>query len=222
MYIIGISGSPRRFQSQTRKLVKAVLDGAITQGARVEIVDLFKLKIDYCEACGCCFETGKCPQKDDFPLLYKKILSADGLVMGSPNYFHSVTAQMKTMIDRMADAVHCQRLTGKYTVNVATSGGPGQYKQVTEYLDEVMLRLGSFITGSVGFSTRQGINSMANTGSKAFILGENLARNILKKKNYVKQSKRIKENRKYFQDLVKNNKNAWVHEYEYWDKLHWK
>jgi multimeric flavodoxin WrbA len=28
-------------------------------------------------------------------------MDADGLVMGSPNYFRSITAQLKTMIDRI-------------------------------------------------------------------------------------------------------------------------
>jgi multimeric flavodoxin WrbA len=222
MKILGINASPRGSKSQTRKLVKAVLDGASSQGAAVELVDLSRLKMEYCNACGVCYETGKCVKKDDLQTFYKKILSADGLVMGSPNYFRSVTAQMKTMIDRMADAVHCQLLTGKYTVNIATSGGAGQYKQVLDYLDEIMLNFGSFITGGAGVSARQGIKAWANAGTKAFRLGETLADNIREKKNYVKQSKIFRDNRKYFQDLVKLNRDVWIHEYEYWDKVRWK
>jgi len=29
-------------------------------------------------------------------------------------------------------------------------------------------------------------------------------------------------NRKYFQKLVKTNKENWEHEYEYWDALNWR
>jgi multimeric flavodoxin WrbA len=222
MKILGINASPRGSKSQTRKLVQAVLDGAKSKGAIVELVDLSRLKMEYCNACGICYETGRCVKKDDLQILYKKILSADGLVMASPNYFHSITAQMKTLIDRMADAIHCQLLTGKYTVNIATSGGAGQYKQVLDYLNEIMFNFGSFITGSAGVSSRQGIKALAISGTKAFRLGETLADNIGKKKNYVKQSKRFSENRKYFQDLVKLNKDLWIHEYNYWEKLDWK
>ncbi|PKN38113.1 MAG: iron-sulfur protein [Deltaproteobacteria bacterium HGW-Deltaproteobacteria-2] len=222
MKIIGINASPRGSKSQTKKLVKAVLDGARSQGAAVELVDLCRLKMEYCNACGICYETGKCVHKDDLQVIYKNILSADGLVMGSPNYFHSVTAQMKTMLDRMSDTVHCQLLTGKYTVNIATSGGPGHYKQVLDYLNEIMLNFGSFITGSTGISAREGVKAFANTGAKAFRLGEILANDISKKKTYSKQNTRFKENRKYFQDLVKLNKNEWTNEYKYWDKLNWK
>jgi multimeric flavodoxin WrbA len=222
MKILGINASPRGSKSQTRKLVQTALNGASSKGATVELVDLCKLKMEYCNACGICYKTGKCVKKDDLQILYKKILSADGLVMGSPNYFHSVTAQMKTLIDRMADAVHCQLLTGKYTVNIAASGGTGQYKQVIDYLNEIMLNFGSFITGSTGVSVRQGIKAFVRAETKAFRLGETLAENIREKKNYVKQRKRFKDNGKYFQDLVKLNKDEWIHEYEYWDKLNWK
>jgi multimeric flavodoxin WrbA len=221
MKILGINASPRGSKSQTRKLVQAALNGANSKGAIVELVDLCKLKMEYCNACGICYKTGKCVKKDDLQTLYKKILSADGLVMGSPNYFHSVTAQMKTLLDRMADAVHCQLLTRKYTVNIAASGGTGQYKQVMDYLNGIMLNFGSFITGGTGVSVRQGIKAFVNAETKAFILGATLTDNIREKKNYVKQRKRFKDNRKYFQDLVKLNKDEWTHEYEYWDKLNW-
>jgi multimeric flavodoxin WrbA len=222
MKILGINASPRGSKSQTRKLVRAALNGASSKGATVELVDLCKLKMEYCNACEICFKTGRCIKKDDLHTLYKKILNADGLVMGSPNYFHSVTAQMKTLIDRMADAVHCQLLTGKYTVNVAASGGLGQDKQVMDYLNEIMLNFGSFITGSAGVSARQGIKAFVRAETKAFRLGETLVDNIGGKKNYSKQSKRFQDNRKYFQDLVKLNKDEWPHEYAYWDKLNWK
>jgi multimeric flavodoxin WrbA len=185
MKILGINASPRGAKSQTRKLVQAALNGANSKGSTVELVDIGKLKMEYCNACGICYKTGKCVKKDDLQALYKKILSADGLVMGSPNYFHSVTAQMKTMIDRMADAVHCQLLTGKYTVNIAASGGTGQYKQVIDYLNEIMLNFGSFITGGTGVSVKQGIKTFVSAETKAFRLGATLADNIREKKNYV-------------------------------------
>jgi len=108
MKILGINASPKGTRSETLRLVKAALNGAESMGCEVELVDLCKLKIEYCNACGICHKKGKCYKKDDFQALYRKMIAADGLVMGSPNYFLSVTAQMKTLIDRMAYAVHCQ------------------------------------------------------------------------------------------------------------------
>ena len=89
-------------------------------------------------------------------------------------------------------------------------------------MDDIMLNFGSFITGSAGVSARQGIKAWANAGTKAFLLGETLVDNIMEKKNYVKQSKLFRDNKKYFQDLVKLFKNVWIHDYEYWEKLEWK
>ena len=219
MKVLGINTSPKGSNSQTLRLVEAVLNGARSNGAEAELVDLCKLNIKYCNACGVCYKKGKCSKKDDFQSLYEKILAADGLVMGSPNYFRSVTAQMKTMIDRMADAVHCQLLTGKYTVNVATSGGIDQYKQVVEYLNQIMLNFGSFITGSTGVSMRQGSKAFERAEARAFKLGEDLTEDITAKRKRIKQRSIIEENRKYFQDLVRMHEKDWIHEYEYWNRM---
>ncbi|MGA1061462.1 MAG: NAD(P)H-dependent oxidoreductase, partial [Ilumatobacteraceae bacterium] len=40
--------------------------------------------------------------------------ATDGIVLGSPVYINSVTAQLKLVIDRLADAIHCQMFEGKY------------------------------------------------------------------------------------------------------------
>ena len=107
------------------KLVEAVLDGAQTQGAEIELVDICALDINYCIGCQVCFAKGECVQADDLDELVGKMLSADGIVLGSPVYINSVTAQLKTVIDRMADAIHCQLFLGKYGCAVTTSGGSG-------------------------------------------------------------------------------------------------
>jgi multimeric flavodoxin WrbA len=218
MKVLGINASPKGSKSETLKLVKAVLSGAKSKGSEVELVDLCKLKIDYCNACGTCYKKGKCTKKDDFQALYRKILSADGLVLGSPNYFKSVTAQMKTMIDRMADAIHCQLLIGKYSVNVTTAGALDQDRLVADYLNEIMLNFGSYVTGSMGVSMRSGPKALEKAKEKAFTLGEALADDIKMGKVYKKQRKIFKKNKKYFQDLVKMHKDEWIHEYEYWNK----
>jgi multimeric flavodoxin WrbA len=40
-------------------------------------------------------------------------------------YINGVTAQLKTMIDRLADAIHCRLLSGKYGCAVTTTGSSG-------------------------------------------------------------------------------------------------
>ena len=218
MRILGINASPKGSKSQTLRLVKAALNGAESMGCEVERVDLCTLKIEYCNACGICHKKGKCYKKDDFQALYRMMLAADGLVMGSPNYFLSVTAQMKTLIDRMAYAVHCQLFAGKYTVNVATSGGVGRDRQVTKYLDTLMLTFGSFITGSTGVSVRLGPEAMEAAERKSFRLGKKLAEDIRTRRVYTKQANIHRQIEEYFRQLVTMNKNEWVHEHEFWSR----
>lgn len=220
MKILGICASPRGSKSTTLRLVQALLNGAKEAGAEVELVDVCDLDIKFCNACQACFKTGVCVHKDDFQGLYDKILAADGIVWGAPNYFRSVTAQMKTIIDRMADAVHCQLLTGKYCASVASGGS--NYDQVTTYLDGLMITFGAFVTGSVGVVMSQGPGSMEEAERKAFLLGKSLAEDIRVKRDYTEQRLMQKEIREHFKALVKMNKDNWEHEYEHWNSINWR
>src|SRR5699024_3921744 len=41
-----------------------------------------------------------CPQKDDAAEVVEKMIAADVIVMATPVYFYTMSAQMKTLIDR--------------------------------------------------------------------------------------------------------------------------
>ena len=217
MKIVGINASPRGSKSQTLRLVRAVLEGAREGGAETELVDLCKLDIKYCNACATCFATGRCVYDDDFDELYQKILGCDGLVLGSPNYFQTVTAQMKTLVDRMADAVHCQLLTGKYGCSVATAGSPTA-GDVTGYLNRLQIGFGANVVGEAGASP--GIpGEMEAAEERAFALGESLVEAIREKKVYPEQEKVHQEMREHFRRLVEMNKDLWTHEHEHWKRI---
>jgi multimeric flavodoxin WrbA len=215
--IVGINASPRGSKSQTLRLVRAVLDGAREGGAETELVDLCKLDIKYCNACATCFATGRCVYDDDFDELYQKILGCDGLVLGSPNYFQTVTAQMKTLVDRMADAVHCQLLTGKYGCSVATAGSPTA-GEVTGYLNRLLISFGANVGGEAGASP--GIpGEMEAAEERAFALGGALVEAMGEKKVYPEQEEVHREMREHFRRLVEMNKEVWTHEHEHWKRI---
>ncbi|HID93221.1 MAG TPA: flavodoxin family protein, partial [bacterium (Candidatus Stahlbacteria)] len=100
MKVLGIVGSPRK-GGNTDTLVREVLKGANSKGAETEKVYLGDLNIRPCDACGLCSENGKCVVKDDFQLIFQKIKESDGVVLGSPIYCSTVTAQTKALIDRI-------------------------------------------------------------------------------------------------------------------------
>jgi len=215
MKIIGINGSPKGEKSQTRRLVMAVLEGARQTGADVTFVDICALEIRYCTACGTCYAKGECIHDDDFPALLEKLLDADGIVLGSPNYINQVTAQFKTMLDRMADAIHCQSFAGKYGCAVSTAGG-SMADEVADYMNAVLVNLGATTVGRVGVLVGADPNAIAAGEKQAKELGRKLADAIRTKWNDPVQDNIHSERREYFRRLVSFNRDLWKHEYDYW------
>ncbi len=215
MKVLGINASPKGQESQTLRLVKAVLEGAQREGAETEIVDLYSLHIEYCTACGTCYATGECTCIDDFPEFFAQMLEADGIVLGSPNYIDSVTAPLKAAFDRMADAIHCQMLSGKYACSVCTAGGSGQ-DDVVEYMNHVLTTLGATVVGGVGVAIGRDLSAIVKAEQDSVALGKLLAESIRGEHRYPEQDEIHRKRREYFCGLVKYNKTRWAHEYDWW------
>lgn len=219
MRILAITGSPRGRQSTTRQLVELVLEGAKSAGAEVELIDLSEIKVGYCTACMACHIGGKCPIKDDFAPVLDKMLSSDGLIFGSPNYFNSVTAQLKTAIDRLSGPIHCQQFLGKYACSVGSAGGP-EHELVTTYMNDILIRLGCAVVGAVGASP--GIPGSLDTAKEAAsVLGRELVEAITEKRAYPEQEAVHAAMHERFKYLVNANKDNWPYEYQYWQSKGW-
>jgi NAD(P)H dehydrogenase (quinone) len=57
------------------------------------------------------------------------LLAADGIIMGSPTYYGSMAAELKTLIDESVK--HHGQLTGKVGGAFSSSGGPGGGNETT-------------------------------------------------------------------------------------------
>ncbi len=91
--IIGLSASPRK-DGNTEILVKEALKAAKRKGAETEFISLAGKEIQPCQACyNCRLEEskGKCAIEDDLPEIFEKFKKADGIIIGSPVYFLSIT-----------------------------------------------------------------------------------------------------------------------------------
>lgn len=98
--ILLISASPRK-GGNTDRLCDEFARGAREAGHEVEKIRLAEHTIHYCTGCGTCSELGKpCPQRDDAAEIIDKMVAADTLVLATPVYFYTMSAQMKTLIDR--------------------------------------------------------------------------------------------------------------------------
>ena len=101
MNILIFLGSPRR-KGNTFLLTEALIEGIRKENrhCRTELIHLPQLDIHPCIGCGTCEREGNCIFEDDMQALYDKIGKARRIVIASPIYFYSVTAQTKLFIDR--------------------------------------------------------------------------------------------------------------------------
>jgi multimeric flavodoxin WrbA len=99
--ILVVIGSPRR-KGNSAALARQAAAGAKSAGATVETVFLQELDIRPCTACDACRKKLKkdCIIPDDMQGLYPKLKAADGIVIASPIYWFTVSAQTKLFMDR--------------------------------------------------------------------------------------------------------------------------
>jgi len=99
--IVIVKGSPRK-NGNSAILAEQVAIGARAIGAKVESFDLHFMNIQPCDACDACQEQTDrdCIVEDDMTALYPQLRQADAIVIASPIYWFTVSAQTKLFIDR--------------------------------------------------------------------------------------------------------------------------
>ncbi len=103
--ILVITGSPKK-KGNTFQLTDAFIKGAEKAGHTITRFDAGLLTINPCKDCRYCYtHDGVCIQKDDMQPIHEALRRADVLVMASPIYFYSLSAQMRCFTDRMIVAV---------------------------------------------------------------------------------------------------------------------
>lgn len=218
--ILGIHGSPRGMKSRTRKLLRWVLDGAENAGAQTNLVDLSDLHIEACTGCGYCSISGECVFHDDFRGLYAQMLTTDGIVLGSPVYIDHVTGQMKIFIDRLADAVHYQVLTGRYGCAVSTTWSSGG-ETVVAYLNHVLNYLGALAVPGLHVELEDDATAIYRAEGAAMVLGKELVEAIHSRRHFPGQESFIQENRAFFGAIVEENREWRPEAYDEWVQRGW-
>lgn len=219
MKIIGIVGSPRKIKGNTGRLMLEVLKGAEKEGAAFETVVLPGGTILPCKGCDTCHKKGVCPQKDEFENTKAKIMASDGVVLASPNYIFSVSAQLKAFMDRCCGVVHCLAFEGKYGASVVTSGG-GDEEPIADYMNQFMMTTGITPVGSVWAT----MGTLANDEfspeiiEKAQALGQKLVhdwQNQISTADIDRHKARFTER---MRQLMLYRRQEWPFEYQYWEK----
>lgn len=102
MLIVAINGSPNR-KGNTAAMLRVALEEVNRSGAEGKFFQVHELlatsKVPYCMACSnpC---VGKCFQGTALEEAYQVLKKCDGIIMGSPVYFCTVSAQLKAFWDK--------------------------------------------------------------------------------------------------------------------------
>lgn len=219
MKLISLVGSPHGEKGSTAKLMREVLNGAESLGATNETIVLKGDTVAPCRGCDVCHVKGVCVQKDSFKDIVAKILEADGVILGSPNYIFTVSAQLKAFMDRCCGMVHCQGFMGRYGVSVVTSGG-GDEEPIAEFMNHYLITTGIVPVGSV-WATMGIIEGEAfpeDIRQKAFDLGRRLVESWSAKTVAPDVQKKLDVFHERMKQLILWSKDAWPFEYDYWVK----
>ena len=217
MQLVAIMGSPRGMKGSTGHLLGEVVKEAENHGSSVQTFSVARMDIQPCRACDVCHKEGRCVIEDDWETVRQAMLDADGIILASPNYIFSVTAQLKAMLDRTSGLIHCLALDGKYGAAVVTSGGSGS-DVVASYLLSCLRAFGCWTVGSIGAEAWQLRDEAISKPivERATSLGRDLVSAIRQRKTFPDQEQ---ERRAFFErmkTLVTAMKDEWPFEHEYW------
>ena len=180
--ILVFKGSPR-VHGNSSTLAEQTAEGAKSAGAEVESFFLHDLDIRPCDACDTCQETGVCILMDDMQILYPKLRKAHAIVIASPIYWFTMSAQTKLFIDRWyaLESPQGSALKGKQFGILLTYGDTDPYSSgainAIRTFQDMMRYLGGNISGIV-YGTAMDVGDASKQPAlmeRAFKLGQKLA-----------------------------------------------
>ena len=125
MRILGIVGSPRK-GGNTEILIQECLKAASSLDAETYLIRLCELSINPCDGCQHCKSNGECKIKDDMQIIYKDLITADAIIIGTPVYFWTISSLTKIFMDRTyALRYPVRKLKGKVGGAIAVASHRG-------------------------------------------------------------------------------------------------
>lgn len=104
MKVVVVNGGPRK-RWNTHQLLESAAAGAYDTGADVEFYDLYDLDYKGCRSCFACKLKDNaatvCAIDDSLSPLLLSIHLCDVLILGSPVYWHEVTGEMRSFLERL-------------------------------------------------------------------------------------------------------------------------
>ena len=135
MKVIAFNGSPHTDGVVARGI--EIMGGELEKaGIALETIHVGNQEIRGCTDCKRCRELGQCVFSGDIVNeCSRKMLEADGLILGSPVYFGGITGTFKCFLDRIFFPAPktCYRV-GASVVSLRRTGGIAVFHQLNNYL----------------------------------------------------------------------------------------
>jgi multimeric flavodoxin WrbA len=186
MLVVGVNGSPNLF-GETRQLIDVVLEACAAAGAKTQVIHVQEALEGqdraYCEDCASpC--PGTCMEVQNLADAYDLLKDADAVVVGSPVYFGTVSAQLKAFFDKSRLLRKEKGLVGKPAgaVSVGNARFGGQ-ETCVRAIHDILLVHGMRIVsdasleagaGHQGASGQRPVSEDAFALERAKILGQGL------------------------------------------------
>jgi multimeric flavodoxin WrbA len=123
MKIVAFNGSPRP-GGNTEVLLHEALRPLQESGHATRVYQLNSMNIKPCQDCGGCVKTGICIHQDGMSEIYNAIREADRIILASPIFFYSLSAQAKAMVDR-CQSFWCEKYLMKKSIPAGPAGRKG-------------------------------------------------------------------------------------------------
>ena len=179
--VLIFKGSPRP-KGNSSILADKAAEGVKICDADLESFTLHTMDTHPCDACNTCQETGVCVLKDDMQMLYPKLRRADAILIASPIYWFTMSAQTKLFIDRWyaLESPDGSALKGKQFGIVLTYGDSDPYTSgainAMRTFQDMMRYIGADISGMVyGTANNEGdVLNQPELLKRAYQLGQKL------------------------------------------------
>lgn len=137
MNILILNGSPRA-NGNTAAMVRAFEEGAVAEGHKTCVFNVGKMSIGGCHACEYCHTRGgsRCFQDDEMNNILEAADDAEVLVIASPVYYFTMTAQMQSALQRLYAIMRPKGV--RKAVLLLSSMSPGVYDGAIAQFNDMM------------------------------------------------------------------------------------
>ncbi len=179
MKVIAINGSPRK-KGNTEILLREVLHVLEEKGINTELIQLGGKKVNGCIACMKCKKEkdGLCHIENKYiNSVIQKMITADGIIIGSPVYFSDITPETKALLDVAGYSLRAagnplKRKAGAAVIAVRRTGAMHAFSSINNFflINEMIIPGSSYWNIGIGrekgdvLKDEEGINTVRTLG----------------------------------------------------------